>query len=140
MKLLKALPLALFTLAFPALAASTANTTNDSFNKAKKMLEREVYQDNRVTAYCGAKFGSKKNITAPTGLPPPPNMSNVQRRLNGNMSYWLRTLAELSLSDVKVMLSALTAKVSHSMAVSAQRRLTKSIDTCRPTCTTYTPR
>lgn len=60
--------LVLFTLVFPALAASTTNTTNDSFSKAKKMLEREVYQNNRVTIYCGAKFDSKKNITAPTGF------------------------------------------------------------------------
>lgn len=52
----------------PALAASATDTTNDSFSKAKRMLEREVYQDNRVTIYCGAKFDSKKHITPPTGF------------------------------------------------------------------------
>ena len=47
---------------------ATGNTSNDSFNKAKKMLERAVYQDHRVTIYCGAKFDAKKNIQAPVGF------------------------------------------------------------------------
>ena len=55
-------------LSFSSLAATTTNTSNDSFSKAKKMLEREVYQDNRVTIYCGAKFNSKKKVTPPTGF------------------------------------------------------------------------
>lgn len=61
-----ALPLAL--LAFSSAAISAGNTSNDSFNKAKKMLEREVYQDHRVTIYCGAEFDAKKNIMAPAGF------------------------------------------------------------------------
>ncbi len=32
------------------------------------MLEREVYQDHRVTIYCGAKFDAKKNIKAHVGF------------------------------------------------------------------------
>ncbi|AZG34596.1 endonuclease [Shewanella psychromarinicola] len=47
---------------------AAGNTSNDSFNKAKKILEREVYQDNRVTIYCGAKFDDKKNIEVPIGF------------------------------------------------------------------------
>lgn len=33
----------------PALSFSQGNTVNDSFNKAKQLLEKEVYFDHRVT-------------------------------------------------------------------------------------------
>lgn len=45
-----------------------ANESNQSFNKAKKMLERQVYQDHRETIYCGASFDAKKNITPLAGF------------------------------------------------------------------------
>ncbi|WP_425414421.1 endonuclease [Psychromonas aquimarina] len=45
-----------------------ANQTNDSFSKAKKSLERNVYPDNRTTLYCAATFDSKKLITPPEGF------------------------------------------------------------------------
>lgn len=65
-----ALPLCL--LAASSAVSSTAlgvgNTSNDSFNKSKKILERQVYQDHRVTIYCGAEFDAKKNILAPDGF------------------------------------------------------------------------
>lgn len=60
--------LSLGLLAFSSAAISGGNTSNDSFNKAKKMLEREVYQDHRVTLYCGAKFDAKKKIIPPEGF------------------------------------------------------------------------
>ena len=44
------------------------NTTNDSFNKAKRILERKVYFDHRQTIYCGASFDERKNVLAPTGF------------------------------------------------------------------------
>ncbi|GEA59151.1 endonuclease [Vibrio comitans] len=50
------------------LPSYAANHTNDSFSKAKKMLERDVYNTHRVTLYCGATFDSKKNITPPEGF------------------------------------------------------------------------
>jgi deoxyribonuclease-1 len=56
----------LLLISFPSFAEG--NDTNDSFNKAKKMLERNVYYDNRETIYCGAKFDAKKNIEAPQGF------------------------------------------------------------------------
>ncbi|MCD8549038.1 MAG: endonuclease [Shewanella xiamenensis] len=55
-------------LVFSFAAVSGGNISNDSFNNAKKMLERQVYQDHRVTVYCGAKFDAKKNIEAPEGF------------------------------------------------------------------------
>ncbi|WP_199438537.1 endonuclease [Vibrio owensii] len=61
-----ALPVLLLPLSTSVLSAG--NTTNDSFNKAKKMLERSVYYDHRVTLYCAASFDSKKNIDLPDGF------------------------------------------------------------------------
>lgn len=61
-----AFSLALFAFTFASMAEG--NTSNDSFSKAKKMLERQVYQDHRVTLYCGAKFDAGKNIEAPNGF------------------------------------------------------------------------
>ena len=40
------------------------NTTIDSFNEAKKLLEKKVYPDLRITIYCNAVFDKKKNITS----------------------------------------------------------------------------
>ena len=46
-------------------ASAAGNETIDSFSKAKKILERQVYFDHRVTLYCGASFDEKKNIDLP---------------------------------------------------------------------------
>ncbi len=51
-----------------AAASAAGNETNDSFSKAKKMLERQVYFDHRITLYCGAPFDEKKNIDLPDGF------------------------------------------------------------------------
>lgn len=64
MKSLVSLVLAI-TFISPAFAE---NQTIKSFNKAKKLLEKQVYADHRETLYCGAKFNSKKQVTAPTGF------------------------------------------------------------------------
>lgn len=44
------------------------NTRNESFSRAKKLLENEVYFDHRETFYCRAVFDSRKNITLPDGF------------------------------------------------------------------------
>ncbi|MGR5187318.1 endonuclease [Photobacterium damselae] len=49
-------------------AVANGNTTNDSFNKAKRTLERSVYFDHRETLYCGAQFTKKKQVIAPQGF------------------------------------------------------------------------
>lgn len=61
-----AIPLILF--AFSSSALGAGNTTIDSFNKAKRTLEREVYQDHRVTLYCEAQFDAQKNVQHPDGF------------------------------------------------------------------------
>lgn len=45
--------------------AETGNIWNDSFSKAKRLLEREVYFDHRITLYCGAAFDAENNVTLP---------------------------------------------------------------------------
>ncbi|MFT6924700.1 MAG: deoxyribonuclease-1 [Psychromonas sp.] len=49
-------------------SAFAENKTNDSFSKAKKILEKQVYYNNRVTLYCAAAFDPKKYITPPNGF------------------------------------------------------------------------
>lgn len=41
-------------------AASSANQEIDSFSKAKRLLEKQVYNNHRVTLYCGATFDASK--------------------------------------------------------------------------------
>jgi deoxyribonuclease-1 len=55
--------LALFT--FSSVAS---NQSIQSFSKAKKLLEKQVYHNNRKTLYCGASFNPKKKVTAPAGF------------------------------------------------------------------------
>jgi len=47
---------------------SSGNTSNESFNKAKKHLYKSVYNDHRETVYCGATFTRKKQIIIPQGF------------------------------------------------------------------------
>ena len=55
----------------PALALAAGNTTNDSFSQAKRILERQVYNDHRVTIYCSAEFNAQKRVTLPAGFTTP---------------------------------------------------------------------
>ena len=54
-------------MSFSALSYA-ANQSIDSFNKAKRILDQQVYQDHRETLYCNAKFDSKKYITPSEGF------------------------------------------------------------------------
>ena len=47
---------------FFIISAQAQNTSNDSFSRAKRLLEKKVYFDNKVTIYCGAKFNAKKQV------------------------------------------------------------------------------
>ena len=54
-------------LSFSSLAK---NVSNDSFSKAKHMLERDVYVNasDRITIYCGAVFDKNKKVSPPNGF------------------------------------------------------------------------
>ncbi len=45
---MKKIILALALIALPIMALASGNTTNDSFNTGKRMLERQVYFDHRA--------------------------------------------------------------------------------------------
>lgn len=60
-------------------AAIEGNTVNESFSKAKRMLEREVYADHRVTLYCRAPFDDRKRITLPEGFTTPKHEKRAAR-------------------------------------------------------------
>ena len=45
-----------------------ANQEIDSFNKAKRLLETQVYNDHRTTIYCGAEFDTEKKVIPPKGF------------------------------------------------------------------------
>ena len=53
------------SIATPVLAA---NQEIQSFSKAKKILEKKVYNNHRTTLYCGATFDAKKKVTPPKGF------------------------------------------------------------------------
>lgn len=53
---------------FASSCAYSANQTNTSFNKAKKMLEKNVYNEHRVTLYCEASFNYSKHVIPPKGF------------------------------------------------------------------------
>ncbi len=64
MKTLISLLIAIF-LSAPTLAA---NQDIESFSKAKKILEKQVYNNHRTSLYCGATFDAKKQVTTPKGF------------------------------------------------------------------------
>ena len=50
---------------------SVTKNTNDSiqsFNKAKKLLEKHVYNDHKKTIYCDAQFEKDKSVIFPQGF------------------------------------------------------------------------
>lgn len=60
-------------------AQQEGNVRISSFNKAKKMLEKDVYYDHRVTIYCRAAFDERKNITLPQGFSTPKHEKRAAR-------------------------------------------------------------
>lgn len=63
----------------PVSSLAQGNTTNDSYNRAKRMLEREVYYDHRITVYCLAEFDERKNIILPDGFETPSHPKRALR-------------------------------------------------------------
>jgi len=75
-RLLFIVPILLLTLIGTAFAAG--NTSNDSFNRAKRHLS-QVYADHRITVYCGASYDERGNITLPDGFVTPSHQKRAQR-------------------------------------------------------------
>lgn len=48
--------------------AFAANQEVQSFRKAKRILEKQVYNNHRITLYCNATFDAKKKVKPPLGF------------------------------------------------------------------------
>ena len=55
------------------------NISIQSFNQAKKLLEREVVFDRRVTLYCGVNFDGHKNTKLPAGFESPAHQKRAHK-------------------------------------------------------------
>lgn len=62
---------------------TNGNMTNQSFSKAKKMLETQVYYDHRESIYCGMPFDEHKNV-----LEYPKNFPNSKNRNRMRKIEW----------------------------------------------------
>lgn len=69
----------IFIILSPALMADGGNTTIDSFQTAKKLLEKDVYYDYRRTVYCDAEFNQDKKIKLPQGFKTDKYVSRADR-------------------------------------------------------------
>ena len=80
---LKCLPIWATVMFFLMLTASMSiaggNTTIQSFNKAKKLMLKQVYHDHHKTFYCGCTFNIKKKITHRNGYVPLKNNARAGR-------------------------------------------------------------
>lgn len=52
-------------------AASAGNERYHSFAKSKKVMEKKVYFDHRITFYCRAEFDDEKRVELPDGFKTP---------------------------------------------------------------------
>lgn len=57
-----------FLLIYLPAYAGPGNSSNDSFNRAKKNLAQQVYFDHRITIYCSAEFDEQGYIELPEGF------------------------------------------------------------------------
>jgi deoxyribonuclease-1 len=61
-------PIVFFTLILIQQTSLANNQKIESFSKAKKLLEKQVYQNHQVTLYCAAKFKTDKQVILPDGF------------------------------------------------------------------------
>lgn len=108
------------TFALGALAAG--NTTNEDFRDSKKMLERKVYFDHRVTLYCGYAFDKQKNVSLPAGFVAPPAQGARRAAVEWEHVVPPRTSAAPSRSGAKGTVAARMKRATSTRAVAAPRR------------------
>lgn len=53
---------------FTSTGMAAGNESIESFSKAKKLMQKNVYHDHRETIYCGAEFDVHKNVIPPAGF------------------------------------------------------------------------
>lgn len=60
-------------------AQPRGNTREDSFQDAKRTLERRIYHDHRITLYCQASFDADGTISLPPGFKTPKHKARAER-------------------------------------------------------------
>lgn len=70
---------ALSALLIAAGSFAAGNTVNEDFRKTKKLLEKKVYNDHRVTLYCGYPFDKQKNVKLAQGFTTPAHQQRAGR-------------------------------------------------------------
>ena len=123
----------LFLLAVPSHSADHGNTTNQSFNKAQKMLERKVYYDHRTTFYCGCPFSTDKK-SFPVATTRRKEIINEPIGLNGSTSFPPMPLVRVSLNGEMATLNASLEKENPLKDGIAQGKWPFRSDTWRQTC------
>lgn len=84
-------------------SASLGNTSNQSFSKAKKNLERKVYNEiPRKTIYCLADFDSKKWVTDANGFASTKHKKR-QKKIEADILSQQKTLVVIFLHGEKAM-------------------------------------
>jgi deoxyribonuclease-1 len=62
-----------------AFTGEKGNTTIQSFNKAKRILQRQIYPDRAITFYCGCRFTPDRKISHRNGYVPKRNSRRADR-------------------------------------------------------------
>ena len=78
-KILKLLLFAFLFSTVPGSLFAEGNTTNQSFNQAKKILLKDVYSDHHTTFYCKSTFDEKKHVEHTGGYVPVKNNNRANR-------------------------------------------------------------
>jgi deoxyribonuclease-1 len=60
-------------------SATRGNTTIQSFNKAKRILQRHIYSDRCITFYCGCEFTPDRKISYRNGYRPKRDNNRANR-------------------------------------------------------------
>ena len=63
----------------PLNAWADGNTSIQSFSKAKRLLQQQVYTDHRTTLYCDAEFGADKQVSLPVGFATQKHVKRAKR-------------------------------------------------------------
>jgi hypothetical protein len=126
----------LFVFSIPGYSADRGNTTNQSFSKAKKMLERKVYYDHRTTFYCDCPFTADRNILLVT-ITPRKKTIKEHTAWNGSTSYPLMPLDRVFLNGGTAIRNVSPEKENPSKDETVQGKWPFRSGTWRPTCTIW---
>jgi len=124
----------LLLLLLPSICFSGGNQTNQSFNKAKKILLRDVYQDQHQTFYCNSTFDSQKQVQHNGGYIP------VKDNKRANRLEWEHIVPAHAFGQSfkewrEGDQACVDSKGNHLKVANVQERSTSNTAICKLTCT-----